>query len=95
MEPWQRYFIVDTSVTAVRGLRFGRGFIGFQEDGTAFFGHKPENVKLYETQEAAMVDFNKIPDRVAIYHIIINQIPHPQNPQHMMAQVAHNKVATK
>lgn len=88
MEPWQRYFIVDTSVKTPR-LAFGRGFSGFQENGDPDFTYRPEKVKLYEKQEQAIEDFNKIIDKVEIIHIIIQTNPNRQT------TVAHARVASK
>jgi len=73
MEKWEKYFIVDTSVNEVRGLKFGRGFIEFLPDGSPNFGHMPENVKLYDKQEDSMADFNKITEKVSIIYILIHQ----------------------
>lgn len=90
MEPWLRFFIVDTSVTAVQGLRFGRGFADFKENGEPRFVHKADSVKMYEAQDKAMEDFNKITEKVALYSFLIQY--HPITHQ---ANVTPTKIATK
>ena len=90
MENWERYFIVDTSVNYACGCRFGRGFIGYIDNGEPLFGYDAKNVKLYEKQEDAMVDFNKISNKIALIHFVINTDPRSRH-----INVTHNKIAEK
>lgn len=90
MTPWQRYFIVDTSVNRAGRLRFGRGFIDFLENGEPNFGYNPDNVKLFEKIEEAMEVFNKITEKVAVIHFSI-----APNPNTRQIDVIHNKIASK
>lgn len=73
MENWNRYFIVDTSVAVAGKLRFGRGFVRFHENGEPYFTCDSNKVKLYNTQEEADIDFNKIDNKVTMYFINIKQ----------------------
>jgi len=86
MQNWSRYLIIDSSVTAVQGLRFGRAFMGFDDQGEALFCRKPENVKLYEKLEDCEKDFDKIPSQVTLLHFIIQASPPNVNISHGIIQ---------
>lgn len=88
MEPWNKYFIVDTSVKEVVGLRFGRGYMGPTEGMEPQFTTNPNLVKLYDTEVDAMTDFNIITNCVDIINITIQNTPQG-------AQVSHKKIAGK
>ena len=82
---WKKYFIVDNTVPVPQGLRFGRGFSGFIDNGQPQFTYNPNNVKLYDTLESSMEDFNKIDIGVMVLYIEIiqhgNEVPPNINTQ--------------
>lgn len=82
---WDRFFIADKSVTVLcrlppnvvvtgnvpLGLRYGYGFMCFNDQGVALFTSNPSKVKLYEKLEEAKTDFAKVGNQVALHHISI------------------------
>ena len=70
MNPWIRYFICDTSIKQVEGLRYGRGLSHFNGDDPCFTTVS-ENVKVYETLEESQKDFAKIDKDVRLLMINI------------------------
>ena len=95
MNTWSKYFIVDTSVPIPNKLKFGRGFMGFDDKGEMLLTYNPNNVKLYDKDTDARIDFDKIVNMVDLYHIIINQTPQPQAPGGVVVQVSYSKVSSK
>lgn len=75
MTTWSKYFIVDKTLTAVQGSRFGYAFKEFNDAGEPLFYRTADNVQLYDTLELAKVDYDKIPEKVAILNIIIGGVP--------------------
>lgn len=95
MNTWSKYFIVDTSVPIPNKLKFGRGFMGFDDKGEMLLTYNPNKVKLYDKDTDARIDFDKIVNMVDLYHIIINQTPQPQAPGGVVVQVSYSKVSNK